>query len=108
MRIDPETTGSEIMMLSQYLDYQRETVISKTDGLTGEQLAQTHASSELTLAGLLFHLSLVEENWMEVRFAGMPQIPDPHRISRLRQVEGETRHPSRQHRVDEAPRRQRG
>lgn len=72
MRIDPETTGSELMMLSQYLDYQRETVISKTDGLTSEQLAQTHAPSELTLAGLLFHLSLVEENWMEVRFAGMP------------------------------------
>ena len=72
MRIDPETTGSEVMMLSQYLDYQRETVISKTDGLTSEQLAQKHAPSELTLAGLLFHLSLVEENWMEVRFAGVP------------------------------------
>ena len=72
MRIDPETTGSELMMLSQYLDYQRETLLSKVGGLSSEQLAQTHAPSELTLAGLLFHLSLVEENWMEVRFAGMP------------------------------------
>lgn len=72
MRIDPETTGSEFVMLSQYLDYQRETLISKIDGLTSEQLAQKHAPSELTLAGLLFHLSLVEEDWMEVRFAGLP------------------------------------
>jgi uncharacterized damage-inducible protein DinB len=72
MRIDPETTGSEFVMLSQYLDYQRETLMSKIDGLTSEQLAQKHAPSELTLAGLLFHLSLVEEDWMEVRFAGLP------------------------------------
>lgn len=72
MRIDPETTGSELVMLSQYLDYQRETLLSKIDGLTSEQLAQKHAPSELTLAGLLFHLSLVEEKWMEVRFAGLP------------------------------------
>jgi uncharacterized damage-inducible protein DinB len=72
MRIDPETTGDELLMLSQYLDYQRETLLSKVDGLTSEQLAQTHAPSMLTLAGLLFHLSLVEENWMEVRFAGLP------------------------------------
>lgn len=59
-------------MLSQYLDYQRETVLSKTDGLTREQLARKHPPSELTLAGLLYHLSLVEEDWMEVRFAGLP------------------------------------
>lgn len=72
MRVDPETTGSEFVMLSQYLDYQREALLSKTDGLTSEQLAQKHAPSELTLAGLLFHLSLVEEDWMEVRFAGLP------------------------------------
>lgn len=59
-------------MLSQYLDYQRETMLSKTDGLNGEQLARKHSPSELTLAGLLYHLSLVEEDWMEVRFAGLP------------------------------------
>ncbi len=59
-------------MLSQYLDYQRETMLSKTDGLTREQLAQGHSPSELTLAGLLYHLCLVEEDWMEVLFAGLP------------------------------------
>ncbi|MBC7443259.1 MAG: DinB family protein [Ramlibacter sp.] len=72
MRIDPEPNSAESGMLSQYLDYQRETLLSKTDGLTREQLAQKHSPSTLTLAGLLYHLALVEEGWMEVRFAGLP------------------------------------
>ncbi len=55
-------------MLVQYLNCQRETMLSKTDGLTREQMARKHSPSELTLAGLLYHLSLVEEDWMEVRF----------------------------------------
>ena len=72
MRIDPDPDGSELGMLAQYLDYQRETMLRKTDGLTREQLAQKHLPSELTLGGLLYHLSLVEEAWMEARFAGLP------------------------------------
>jgi hypothetical protein len=72
MRTDPDPAGAELVMLSQYLDYQRETMLSKTGGLTRRQLAQQHPPSQLTLAGLLYHLSLVEEDWMEVRFAGLP------------------------------------
>src|ERR1700688_236681 len=72
VRIDPDPGASELSLLVQYLDYQRETVLSKTDGLTRQQLAQRHLPSELTLAGLLYHLSLVEEDWMEVRFSGLP------------------------------------
>ena len=55
-------------MLSQYLDYQRETMLSKTDGLTRQHLARQHLPSQPALAGLLYHLSLVEEDWMEVPF----------------------------------------
>lgn len=72
MRIDPDPGGSELELLAQYLDYQRETMLSKTRGLSHEQMAMTHAPSQLTLAGLLYHLSLVEEDWMEVRFSGQP------------------------------------
>jgi len=72
VRTDPDRRGSELSLLVQYLDYQRETVLLKTDGLTQHQLAQKHLPSELTLAGLLYHLSLVEEDWMEVRFSGLP------------------------------------
>ena len=60
-------------MLVEYLDYQRETVLSKTSGLTQAQLGQSHPPSNLTLGGLLYHLSLVEEDWMEFRFAGLPE-----------------------------------
>jgi len=73
MRIDPDPGGSELHMLSQYLDYERETVLLKTEGLTGEQFVQKLLPSDLTLGGLLFHLALVEESWMEVRFLGRPE-----------------------------------
>jgi uncharacterized damage-inducible protein DinB len=75
VRIEPKTIGSELDLLRQYLDYQRETVLLKTEGLSREQLAQPLAPSSLTLAGLLYHLALVEEVWLEVRFAGMPERP---------------------------------
>jgi uncharacterized damage-inducible protein DinB len=72
VRIEPAPDGSELDLLTQYLDYQRETMLSKTDGLTREQLARKHPPSDLTLAGLLYHLALVEEDWLEVRFTGLP------------------------------------
>src|ERR1700722_5836275 len=71
VRQDPDaTTTSERDSLSQYLDYQRETILLKTEGLTKAQLAQKIPSSGLTLAGILYHLALVEEDWFEVKFLG--------------------------------------
>ena len=71
MRQDPDaTTTSERDSLGQYLDYQRETILLKTEGLTKAQLAQQIPSSGLTLAGILYHLALVEESWFEVDFLG--------------------------------------
>jgi uncharacterized damage-inducible protein DinB len=69
---DPVTT-SERDSLGQYLDFQRETVLLKTEGLTSQQLGQRIATSDLTLAGILYHLALVEEGWFEVRFAGLQE-----------------------------------
>ena len=77
MRQDPDSRStSERDALAQYLDYQRETILLKTDGLTKDQLAGKIPSSGLTLAGILYHLALVEESWLEVRFAGLPARPD--------------------------------
>ena len=71
MRQDPDpTTTSERDSLGQYLDYQRETILLKTEGLTREQLARQIPTSGLTLAGILYHLALVEESWFEARFLG--------------------------------------
>jgi uncharacterized damage-inducible protein DinB len=69
---DPQTT-SERDALGQYLDYQRETILLKADGLTGEQLGRRIPTSSLTLAGILYHLALNEEDWLEVRFLGLPE-----------------------------------
>lgn len=72
MRIDPDPVAGERAVFGQYLDYQRETVLAKTEGLTGAQLATRLAPSALTLGGILRHLALVEESWLEVRFLGLP------------------------------------
>jgi uncharacterized damage-inducible protein DinB len=72
MRLDPDPAASEAELLAQYLDYQRATVLAKTEGLDSVQLRYQHAPSSLTLAGLLYHLALVEEDWMEHRFLGLP------------------------------------
>jgi uncharacterized damage-inducible protein DinB len=73
MRTDPPDSGPELVALTAFLDYQRETMLQKTDGLTREQLAQPLPPSSLTLAGLLNHLARVEDVWFRVRFAGLPE-----------------------------------
>jgi uncharacterized damage-inducible protein DinB len=72
MRLDPDPAAAEAELLAQYLDYQRATVLAKAEGLDSAQLRYQHAPSSLTLGGMLYHLSLVEEDWMEVRFLGLP------------------------------------
>jgi hypothetical protein len=76
MRTNPDPAGSEAELLSQYLDYQRETMLAKTEGLDHERMARRHAPSALTLGGMLYHLALVEESWMEVRFLGLREAID--------------------------------
>jgi uncharacterized damage-inducible protein DinB len=73
VRTEPAPTAGELDLLSQYLDYQRETILLKTDGLTRAQLAHPLPPSGLTLGGLLNHLALVEDDWMEVHFRGRPE-----------------------------------
>src|SRR6476646_9092571 len=72
MRIDPPNSGPELAQLTAFLDFQRETVLGKTEGLTAEQMAQALPPSSMTLGGLLNHLALVEDSWFRVRFAGLP------------------------------------
>jgi uncharacterized damage-inducible protein DinB len=76
MRKDPDTKSGERDALAQYLDYQRETILLKCEGLGKDQLAQRIPTSALTLAGLLYHLALVEEAWLEVRFLGLDRRDD--------------------------------
>ena len=75
-QLPDHSTTNERDVLVQYLDYQRETILLKTEGLTREQLGRRIATSTLTLAGILYHLSLNEESWFEVHFGGLDTRAD--------------------------------
>jgi uncharacterized damage-inducible protein DinB len=70
--------GTERELILAFLASQREVMLRKAEGLDNDQLRQRTARSELTLAGLLYHLALVEESWFVDRFAAQPE-PEPWR-----------------------------
>jgi hypothetical protein len=64
-RTDPDPMGDELTLLSQFLDFQRATLVQKASGLDRAQLATRLEPSTLTLAGLLKHAALVEDSWFD-------------------------------------------
>src|SRR5215213_7604564 len=74
-RTTPPFSASEVDTLRGYLDYHRDTMLMKTDGLTEEQLSQTHPPSTLTLGGLLKHAALNEDWWFCRVFEGRESEP---------------------------------
>jgi uncharacterized damage-inducible protein DinB len=66
-------TGSERVMLQAFLDWHRATLLHKCAGLTGEQLAERGVPpSDLSLLGLIRHMTRVERAWFRQRFADEP------------------------------------
>jgi len=60
-------------MLQAFLDWHRATLLHKCAGLTGAQLAERAVPpSELSLLGLLRHMTGVERTWFRQRFADEP------------------------------------
>lgn len=71
---DPPLAGDEAATLRGFLDFQRDVLRRKTEGLDAEQLRRTlpgHAST-MTLGGLLKHTALVEVDWLVGAFLGEP------------------------------------
>lgn len=75
-RTDPPLDADEPTTLVAFLDYHRDTLRQKTEGLTAEQLAQPLAPSSLTLGGLLKHVALNEASWFGEVLHGRP-LPEP-------------------------------
>jgi uncharacterized damage-inducible protein DinB len=75
-RTDPPLIGTEAEILLGFLDYHRDTLRLKTEGLDRAQLAQTLGPSTMTLGGLLKHLALVEDSWF-TRVHGRGALPEP-------------------------------
>ncbi|MBT2370052.1 DinB family protein [Streptomyces sp. ISL-10] len=70
-RTEPSTTATERAMLDGWLDYHRETLITKCAGLSDEQLRTASVEpSTLTLMGLVRHLADVERWWFRQVMAG--------------------------------------
>jgi uncharacterized damage-inducible protein DinB len=74
-RPEPPLTGDERTQLNGFLDFLRATVVWKCSGLTDEQARQRLVPSELTtIAGLLGHLTLVEQYWFAVVLDGQEDV----------------------------------
>ena len=65
-------------MLQAFLDWHRATLLYKCQGLTGQQLAERSVPpSDLSLLGLIRHMTRVERAWFRQRFAD-ESIEDPY------------------------------
>lgn len=60
---DPYEAPNERQGLEEFLDYYREVMRRKVIGLDQAALSRCVAASNLTLGGIIKHLSLVEEQW---------------------------------------------
>ena len=74
-RIKPPLNGPEADILLGWLDWHRETLLLKADGLDAAGLTQALAPSTMTLGGLLKHMAFVEDWWLQHIFAGEPMRP---------------------------------
>ena len=61
--------GTEKELLAAYLDYERETVLRKIDGVGDEDLRRPMVSSGTNLLGMVKHLGWVEKGWFQRTFS---------------------------------------
>jgi uncharacterized damage-inducible protein DinB len=72
-RPEPPRAGGEREQLAGFLDFLRATVVMKATGLTDEQARRQLVPSRLTtVAGMVAHLTYVEQYWFGVVLDGRP------------------------------------
>ncbi|HEX6684785.1 MAG TPA: DinB family protein [Candidatus Limnocylindrales bacterium] len=70
------TVGDERAIMQSWLDFHRRTLLFKCSGLTADQLKLASAPpSNLTLLGLVRHMTDVERWWFRIHSAGEPLEP---------------------------------
>jgi hypothetical protein len=78
-RTEPDRISSERESLQQWLDYQRATLLMKCTGLAAEQLKQRAVSpSQLSLLGLVRHMTEVERWWFRMHAAQEDGLKFPY------------------------------
>jgi hypothetical protein len=76
-RTEPPTAAGERAALETWLDYHRETLLFKCQGLTGDQLViRPAAPSSLCLLGLVRHMAEVDRWWFRRQFSPQPGVGD--------------------------------
>jgi hypothetical protein len=77
LRPEPPYVGGERDTLVGFLDYQRATLLWKCAEVGSEDLVRRAVpTSNLSLIGIVRHMTLVEWSWFEERFAGL-SVPPP-------------------------------
>ncbi len=75
-RADPDHVAAERRALEQWLDYHRDTLLTKCAGLTAGQLKERAVPpSNLSLLGLVRHMADVERGWFR-QCAAREDVPD--------------------------------
>ena len=74
-RRQPPVDGSEVDTLRGFLDFHRDTLRWKCAGLGDEELRRAVPPTDMTLAGLVLHLTMVEAGWFNLTFAGGVAMP---------------------------------
>lgn len=72
-RTRPPFAADERTMLVAFLDYYRETMIGKLEGLSEQQARWRPAATANSLISMVQHLAYVENWWFRVCFAGEPE-----------------------------------
>ncbi len=75
-RLDPPLVADERTMLDAWLDYHRDTLMMKCDGLGADDLKRRACPpSSLSLLGLVRHMAEVERSWFRNCLAGEDAPP---------------------------------
>jgi Protein of unknown function (DUF664) len=65
-RVDPPRRNPELAALNSWLDYHRATLLTKLNGLTDARAGQRTVGSDMTLHGLVRHMTTLEQwNFVE-------------------------------------------
>ena len=67
---EPDIKGSERQVLEAFLDFHRQVLVSKVDGISDIDARHRRVPSKTTLAGLIKHMIGVERGWFQEVLAG--------------------------------------
>jgi uncharacterized damage-inducible protein DinB len=65
-----DSTGSERQVLEAFLDFHRQVLVSKLDGISESEARHRRVPSKTTLAGLIKHMIGVERGWFQEVLGG--------------------------------------